>query len=208
MTDSLKDQVGGSHYKKLAIQPVEYIQKNGLGYIEGSVVKYVTRWRDKGGVEDLKKARHFLSMLIEMESTRVGTDNQDDVAFRREMAKYAQSDNQGTRDSTPKSYNPWFDRMMQERYKIRGIDLAPTRTLITQPGQMTVEEIKDHAKQVFGIDLGHVASDVYNHIAMGMESAFIAYSVANVKAKHLGRTHVFAINDRYYIGWENPSHGD
>lgn len=208
MTDSLKDQVGGSHYKKLAIQPVEYIQKNGLGYIEGSVVKYVTRWREKGGVEDLEKARHFLSMLIEMESKRAGNNSQGSVVAIDEMAKYAQSDNQGTRGSTPKTYNPWFDQMMQERYKVRGIDLAPTRTLIRQPGQMTVEEIKDHAKQVFGIDLGHVASDVYNHIAMSMESAFIAYSVANVKAKHLGRAHVFAINERYYIGWGNPSHGD
>lgn len=208
MTDSLKDQVGGSHYKKHAIQPVEYIQTNGLGYIEGSVVKYVTRWRDKGGVEDLEKARHFLSMLIEMESKRASNDNPNCVVAIDEMAKYAQSDNQGTRGSTPKSYNNWFDRMMQERYKLRGIDLAPTRTLTTQPGQMTTEEIKDHAKQVFGIDLVHVASDIYSYIAMGMESTFIAYTVANVKAKHLGRAHVFPINERYYIGWESPSHGD
>lgn len=52
----------------MAIQPVEYIHKNGLGYIEGCAVKYVSRWRQKGGVEDLKKARHFLDLLIEMEA--------------------------------------------------------------------------------------------------------------------------------------------
>lgn len=195
MTDSLKDQVGGSHYKKLAIQPVEYIQKNGLGYIEGSVVKYVTRWRDKGGVEDLEKARHFLSMLIEMEYKRAGNDNRGGDVYIDEMAKYAQSDNQGTRGSTHKSYNP-------------GIDLVPTRTLITQPGQMTVEEIKDHAKHNYDIELAHVASDVYNHIAMSMESSSIAYTISNVKAKHLGRGYVFSINGRYYIGWGSPSHGD
>lgn len=59
-------QEGGKHYKSMAIQPVEYIFKNDIGFIEGSVIKYVTRWKSKGGVEDLKKARHFLDMLIEM----------------------------------------------------------------------------------------------------------------------------------------------
>lgn len=61
-------QVGGDHYRDLAIQPVEYIHRNGLGFVEGSVVKYVTRWRKKNGVEDLLKARHFLNLLIEMET--------------------------------------------------------------------------------------------------------------------------------------------
>jgi uncharacterized protein DUF3310 len=66
-TPALGRQVGGEHYKDLAIQPVEYIHRNGLGFIEGSVIKYVTRWRSKGGAEDLRKARHFLDLLIEME---------------------------------------------------------------------------------------------------------------------------------------------
>jgi hypothetical protein len=62
---ALNRQEGGSHYKKLAIQPFEYIVKNGIGFAEGNVIKYVTRWKDKGGIEDLKKARHFLDLLIE-----------------------------------------------------------------------------------------------------------------------------------------------
>jgi len=65
---ALDQQEGGDHYKSMAIQPVEYIQRNGLGFIEGCVVKYVSRWRQKGGVDDLKKARHFLDILIEMEA--------------------------------------------------------------------------------------------------------------------------------------------
>ncbi len=65
---ALDTQVAGGHYKALAIQPVEYIHKNGIGFIEGSVIKYVSRWRGKNGVEDLKKARHFLDILIELES--------------------------------------------------------------------------------------------------------------------------------------------
>lgn len=66
----LKAQVGGDHYKKLAIQPVEYIHANGIGFFEGSVIKYVTRWRDKGGLKDLEKAKHFLELLIDLESKR------------------------------------------------------------------------------------------------------------------------------------------
>jgi hypothetical protein len=61
-------QVGGGHYKQQAIQPWDYIASNGLGYFEGNVVKYVSRWRDKGGVADLEKARHYLDKLIELET--------------------------------------------------------------------------------------------------------------------------------------------
>lgn len=61
-------QEGGTHYRDLAIQPAAFIMANGLGYIEGNVVKYVSRWRAKGGVDDLKKARHYLDMLIEHET--------------------------------------------------------------------------------------------------------------------------------------------
>ena len=63
----LDTQVAGDHYKKLKIQPVEYIHGNGIGFIEGSVIKYITRWRDKGGIDDLRKARHFIDLLIALE---------------------------------------------------------------------------------------------------------------------------------------------
>ena len=64
---SLDIQVGGSHYKDMPIQPIEYIMKNNIGFMEGNAIKYISRWRSKGGVEDLKKARHYLDMLIEFE---------------------------------------------------------------------------------------------------------------------------------------------
>jgi len=57
-------QIGGDHYKKYKIQPTEFILANGIGFCEGNVIKYVTRWKDKGGVEDLKKARHYIDLLI------------------------------------------------------------------------------------------------------------------------------------------------
>lgn len=66
-SSALDVQVGGSHYKDLAIQPVEYIHANKLCYLEGNVIKYVTRWRKKNGVADLEKARHYIDLLIELE---------------------------------------------------------------------------------------------------------------------------------------------
>jgi len=61
-----EQQVGGAHYTDKAIQPWDYILANDLGYLEGNIVKYVSRWKDKGGVEDLKKAQHYLQKLIEV----------------------------------------------------------------------------------------------------------------------------------------------
>lgn len=67
--ESLNNQVDGNHYLKLKIQPVEYIHANNIPFIEGSVIKYVTRWRDKGGIKDLQKAAHFIQLLIELEES-------------------------------------------------------------------------------------------------------------------------------------------
>jgi len=61
-------QVGGNHYKNMAIQPVDYILANKLGYCEANVVKYISRWKNKGGIDDLRKAKHYIDMLIEDET--------------------------------------------------------------------------------------------------------------------------------------------
>lgn len=65
--NALQVQEGGDHYKNLKIQPVEFIHANQLGFMEGCVVKYVSRYKRKNGLEDLKKARHFLDLLIQLE---------------------------------------------------------------------------------------------------------------------------------------------
>lgn len=69
---ALEVQVAGDHYKKHGIQPVEYIHTNNIGYFEGNVIKYVTRWRDKGGIADLEKAKHYIELLIELEGKQRG----------------------------------------------------------------------------------------------------------------------------------------
>jgi len=65
---ALDRQVAGDHYKKMKIQPVEFIHANGIPFIEGCIIKYAARWRDKGGVKDLEKIKHFADLLIELES--------------------------------------------------------------------------------------------------------------------------------------------
>lgn len=64
---ALQKQEGGNHYKDFAIEPVVFIQKNGLGFCEGNIIKYVCRHRKKGGIEDLRKAKHYLEILAELE---------------------------------------------------------------------------------------------------------------------------------------------
>ena len=67
LINPLKEQIGGSHYKDMMIQPVEYCQKNKLGFCESSVVKYVSRHKQKNGKQDIEKAIHLLNLLIEIE---------------------------------------------------------------------------------------------------------------------------------------------
>lgn len=65
-------QHGGKHYKSLAIEPWDYIESNNIPFLEGSAIKYITRWRDKGGVADLKKAIHFIEKRIELHTQEGG----------------------------------------------------------------------------------------------------------------------------------------
>lgn len=69
---ALDIQVAGDHYKQLKIQPVEYIHANNIPYLEGNIIKYATRWKSKGGVEDLRKIKHYVDLLIELEGRDEG----------------------------------------------------------------------------------------------------------------------------------------
>lgn len=64
-------QVGGSHYKGRKIEPWDFAIANDLDFMQGSVVRYVVRYRDKNGIEDLRKAQHCLEKMIETELSRI-----------------------------------------------------------------------------------------------------------------------------------------
>jgi hypothetical protein len=59
-------QEGGDHYKTMPIQPVEYIHKNGIGFLEGCAIKYLSRHKSKGKADDIRKAIHFCELILEM----------------------------------------------------------------------------------------------------------------------------------------------
>lgn len=67
---ALARQEGGDHYKDMAIQPVEFIHANGIGFLEGNAIKYLCRWRTKGGPSDLRKAKHYIDLLLELEGSK------------------------------------------------------------------------------------------------------------------------------------------
>lgn len=63
----LNNQVGGSHYKDLKIQPVEYIHANGFDFLTGNIIKYASRHRSKNGAEDVKKIIHYAELILKLE---------------------------------------------------------------------------------------------------------------------------------------------
>lgn len=70
MSQANSVQHGGNHYKTKGIEPWDYIAANGIGFLDGNAIKYLTRWREKGGVEDLEKAKHYIDKLIEVETSQ------------------------------------------------------------------------------------------------------------------------------------------
>jgi hypothetical protein len=76
-------QIAGSHYQKLTIQPIDYILANKLPFAEGCIVKYISRWRDKGGVDDLRKIKQFCEFLIEEELKKTPLTTMDERRLPR-----------------------------------------------------------------------------------------------------------------------------
>lgn len=77
---ALDKQIGGDHYKNMAIQPIEFCFKNNLNVCQSKVVKYITRYKNKDGKKDLEKAKHIIDLLIEMEYPKP----QGSIAFGRD----------------------------------------------------------------------------------------------------------------------------
>ena len=80
MTSKPAEQVGGTHYSRLSIEPIQFIEANGLGYSEGNVVKYISRWKNKNGLEDLNKAKWYVERLIQVEEERLAQERRDELA--------------------------------------------------------------------------------------------------------------------------------
>ena len=135
MSKALDTQVGGNHYKNLAIQPVEYIFKNNLGYFEGCVIKYVTRWKDKGGVQDLEKAKHFLELLIDLQE-QYAKEGMLDVV-KQDLAvpfvvEQAEPHEHPERDNSDYRYLILADSVMYPRYFVGTFEESDVSTYYPQ----------------------------------------------------------------------------
>jgi len=82
------NNTGPGHYKEKPMQPWDFIVANNLGYLEGNVIKYITRWRQKDGVQDLRKAKHYIEKLIEMETGTAAPETDADALLRSQRATW------------------------------------------------------------------------------------------------------------------------
>lgn len=101
---ALDKQVSGSHYKQFKIQPIEFITKNNIPFIEGNVIKYICRWRDKNGLEDLDKVIHYVELLKELENGKSKRTYGSKARIKnliqgwsRQLGSYFRKENQGAK---------------------------------------------------------------------------------------------------------------
>ena len=90
-SETLKSSPAGEHYKRFPIEPIQYIEANNIPYHEACIIKYVTRWRAKNGIEDLLKAKFYIERLIEVERSENSNQSiyssvQDLYSERAELA--------------------------------------------------------------------------------------------------------------------------
>jgi len=90
----LKNQVGGDHYKNMKIQPAEYILANNLGKYEGDVIEKISRWKSKGGIEDLKKAQQAIQIIIDWQKSTIQDDHTKALQSAEQAQKEARQDAQ------------------------------------------------------------------------------------------------------------------
>ena len=91
---AIKHQIGGNHYTSMTIQPAEFILANEIGKYEGDVIQYVTRWKSKGGIEDLKKAQQSIQIIIDYHQATVPDDHTKALQAAEQAQKEARQDAQ------------------------------------------------------------------------------------------------------------------
>lgn len=98
---ALQRQVGGTHYKNMKIQPMEYLLVNNISYIEGNIIKYVSCWRTREGLQDLEKAQHYLELLIAHEKAKQENMSQYKNKPKLWSMKSAEADEEPNQPGTP-----------------------------------------------------------------------------------------------------------
>jgi hypothetical protein len=112
MSDPYDTQVGGDHYKKMKIQPSEFINKNEMQFAEGNAIKYICRHSSKGRLQDLEKAKHYIDMIIERdyadEAKNSSVDSGLDISYEGLSPTFV-ANIQGANDDTPTGHGTLSD---------------------------------------------------------------------------------------------------
>ncbi len=125
--NALDVQVGGHHYKDMAIQPVEYIHKNGLGFLEGNIVKYISRHAEKGGKQDVEKCIHYCQLLLDMQyptsSDGVAPVKQEGITLHYDPAYFAVTEealkHERNKSRSDAMKRAWARRRAKEKAKVK-----------------------------------------------------------------------------------------
>ena len=144
---ALDEQVGGDHYKKLGVQPVEFISVINANFFQGNVIKYVTRYKDKNGIKDLEKAKHYLELMKELKP-QTDTKLHGDYIMAA-IVNYSTSNNLGTLETDIIIATAYKNR--EESISDENIDIA-IGLIDTQIKDMAtqVDKIAEFAKDVIG----------------------------------------------------------
>ena len=144
---ALDEQVGGDHYKKLGVQPVEFISAINANFFQGNVIKYVTRYKDKNGIKDLEKAKHYLELMKELKP-QTDTKLHGDYIMAA-IVNYSTSNNLGTLETDIIIATAYKNR--EESISDENIDIAIglIDTLIKDMATQ-VDKIAEFAKDVIG----------------------------------------------------------
>lgn len=163
--NALQKQVGGNHYKNMAIQPSEYCQKNNLNHLESNAIKYISRHRVKNGPEDIKKAIHCLELLLEIDYSDYPVTQKE--AFQKTVVKV------GNELPTGKSLAEFLEEEADKDNFVIGCDPASGEdsTTITDLS-IDGKDIKDHVRE---------AADILNHNRNGNLSVSGKTKKANKK---------------------------
>lgn len=136
------EQIGGDHYSKYGIQPTEFIYKNGIPFIEGNIIKYVIRHKDKHGLEDLRKAKHYIDLLIQFEyGEQAESEKQSAKSFMRSIDLLDKRDNMVW--SKVGSYGNSFVESLLEvgRSKVEPTITAKKKSVKKKPVKKTTKTI-------------------------------------------------------------------
>ena len=144
---ALDEQVGGDHYKKLGVQPVEFISVINANFFQGNVIKYITRYKDKNGIKDLEKAKHYLELMKELKP-QTDTKLHGDYIMAA-IVNYSTSNNLGTLETDIIIATAYKNR--EESISDENIDIAIglIDTLIKDMATQ-VDKIAEFAKDVIG----------------------------------------------------------